>query len=54
MKKYLIDYLSEINYANAENKNLSVNVYFDNIALKASQNMNPESLNNNEYKLIIY
>lgn len=54
MKKYLIDYLYAINYANVDNIKIDVNIYFDNIALKSVEDIYFEEINNNDYKLIKY
>lgn len=54
MKKYLIDYLCDINYANVGNMKINVIVYFDITALKVVQNLNFDEFNNNDYKLIKY
>lgn len=54
MKKYLIDCLCAINYANFNQYTIDVNLYFDAAALEAVQGLNPTAFNSNEFKLIKY
>jgi len=54
LKKYLVDYLCAINYGEIAGIKINVNIYFDNNALKTNQNLDLESLNSNDYKLIKY